>query len=265
MSLIDLTKFSKFDCIKFYDTNHTYKINDVKVSHSVTRFLNLFVPAFDTEAAAQRIAKRNNVDVATVLSEWEDSKNTACLKGTLFHNYVENLLHNKVLPIDQHTILKHFNGDKDKANTLASEIAQLILQFRDFYQYYKDNFIHFKTEYVVGDFEDTLICGTIDNLSVCKKTGNLCIVDYKTNKKFTEKNDYNQYLNAPVSHLENTKLNIYGLQVGMYKYILEKYTNYNVDCIVVWFKETNKEYKLITPPNFSAEIKEMIKYYKTLS
>jgi ATP-dependent exoDNAse (exonuclease V) beta subunit len=261
-TLSDLTKFDIFNRIKFYEKNHTYKIDGELTSSSVTRFLNLFSPPFDRDAIAKNIAKRNNVDLQTVLNEWEYEKDIACLKGTIFHNYIDNYLHNKIIPVNKEEILQFYKGSEPNAQEFMIKIAKLVLQFESFYEYYNKRFIHFKSEFVVGDINDTRICGTIDNLSLCRETDTLFIIDYKTNKKFTEKNSFGKYLTGPVSYLEDTKLNVYGLQLHMYKYIVEKYTDFKVKCLIVWFNENNDTYKLFTPPDLSKEIVSMVDFYK---
>ena len=257
-----LKQFDIFNRIKFYDKNHTYKIDGEITSSSVTRFLNLFTPFFDRDKIALNVAKKNNVDLQTVLNEWEYEKEVACLKGTIFHNYIDNYLHNKIIPVNKTEILEFYKGDETATEAFMIRVAKLILQFEKFYKYYNEKFIHFKSEFVVGDVLDTRICGTIDNLSLCRDTNDLYIVDYKTNKKFTEKNTFGKYLTGPVSYLEDTKMNIYGLQLHMYKYIVEKYTDFKVKCLIVWFNENNDTYKLFTPPDLSQEIVSMIDFYK---
>lgn len=257
-----LSEFDIFKRIKFYSKNHTYKIDNEITSSSVTRFLNLFSPAFDRDAIASNVAKKNNVDTQTVINEWEFEKEIACLKGTIFHNYIDNYLNNKILPLDTVEIEKLCKGDENLANEFYLKIAKLIIQFESFYEYYNERFVHFKSEVVVGDIIDTRICGTIDNLSFCRKTGDIYIIDYKTNKKFTTKNSFGKYLTGPVSHLEDTKMNVYGLQLHMYKYIIEEYTNFKAKCLIVWFNEKNNSYTLFTPPDLSSEIKSMISFYK---
>lgn len=257
-----LKQFDIFNRIKFYGKNHTYKIDGEITSSSVTRFLNLFTPFFDRDKIALNVAKKNNVDLQTVLNEWEYEKEVACLKGTIFHNYIDNYLHNKIIPVNKTEILEFYKGDETATDAFMIRVAKLILQFEKFYKYYNEKFIHFKSEFVVGDISDTRICGTIDNLSLCRETNDLYIVDYKTNKKFTEKNTFGKFLTGPVSYLEDTKMNVYGLQLHMYKYIVEKYTDFKVKCLIVWFNETNDTYKLFTPPDLSEEIINMINCYK---
>ena len=264
-SINGLSTFSEFDIfnrIKFYNKNHIYKIDGTPTSISVTRFLNLFTPVFDRDAKALAVAKRNNVDIQTVIAEWEYEKEIACLRGTILHNYIDNYLHNKIIPISTEEIAKLCNNNEKEIESFMLKIAKLVIQFESFYSYYSDRFTPLKSEFVVGDIEDTQICGTIDNLSLCKREDVVYIIDYKTNKKFTEKNNFNSFLTGPVSYLEDTKLNVYGLQLGMYKYILEKYTSLKVKCLIVWFNENNSSYKLYTPPIFNDEIKLMISHYK---
>jgi len=254
-----LSKFNIFNRIKFYSKNHTYKIDNELTSSSVTRFLNLFTPFFNRDKIAFNIAKKNNVSLQTVLNEWEFEKDVACMKGTIFHNYIDNYLCNKINPLNKEEIITFFKGDEKLTNEFYIKISKLILQFDSFYEYYSKRFVHFRSELVVGDVDDTRICGTIDNLSLCRDTNTLYIIDYKTNKKFTEKNTFGKYLNVPIGH---TKMNVYGLQLHMYKHIVEKYTDFKIKCLIVWFNENNDTYKLFTPPDLTGEIGAMLDFYK---
>lgn len=146
-----LNKFDVFNRIKFYSKNHTYKIDGELTSSSVTRFLNLFSPPFDRDAIASNVAKRNNVSLQTVLDEWEYEKDVACMKGTIFHNYIDNYLSNKINPLNKEEILSYFKNDETKANEFYLKISKLIIQFESFYEYYSKNFIYFKSEFVVGE------------------------------------------------------------------------------------------------------------------
>ena len=262
----DISVFEVFNSIKFYSRDHTYKINDVVTPLSVTRFLNIFSPYFDTKQRAQKTALKQNIDVQTVLREWDYEKEVACFKGTILHNYIDNFLNKKILPLNKEEIDLFFKQKQKELNIkddFILKIAKLIIQFKSFYNnFYKNRFIHFKSEYVVGDVDDTMICGTIDNLSVCKESNTLYILDYKTNKKFTTINNYNTYLNYPVNALQDTKLNIYSLQLSMYGYILQKYTNLTPKYILVWFNEENDTYKLYDGIDYTLEIKSMIDHYK---
>lgn len=47
------------------------------------------------------------------------------------------------------------------------------------------------------------------------------IWDYKTNKKLTTENKYQNLLN-PLFDLSESDINIYSLQLSLYKYIIEK-------------------------------------------
>jgi ATP-dependent exoDNAse (exonuclease V) beta subunit len=259
----DITCFEVFNSIKFHSKDHTYKVNGEVTPLSCTRFLNLFVPEFDRDNIAKQVAKRNNVHVDQVISEWTFEKDVACFKGTLLHNYIDNYLNKKIMPLDKNSVNKFFNNDELRANEFLCKVAKLILQFHKFYEeYYRDNFIYLKSEFVVGDVEDTNICGTIDNLSICKQTNKLFIIDYKTNKKIDNKTKYTNLLKCPIQHLENTKYNIYNLQTSFYRHIIEKYTSIPTDSFVVWFNENNDSYKIIKQQDMISNVVDMINYYK---
>lgn len=257
----DVSIFDVFEPIKFYGKDHTYKINGEKCPLSVTRFLGLFTPYFDRDKIAANVAAKQGVDTNSVINQWEFEKDIACLRGTLFHNYIDNYLNKKIIPLDKQSV-SNLISQEEEQTTFYTNLARIILQFKSFYEYYNKRFIHLKSEFAVGDMSDTRICGTIDNLSLCRTTGELYIIDYKTNKKYDKKSSFKNTLKYPVQHLEDCKHSIYSLQLNMYRYIIEKYTNIPCKGLVVWFNEKNEECELHPTLELQNEIKLMVDHYK---
>ena len=71
------------------------------------------------------------------------------------------------------------------------------------------------------------------------------IWDNKTNKKFTAENK-NQNLLSRLSILEDCDLEIYSLQLELYKQIIERNTSIKLGkSYVVWFSHNNEKYEVI--------------------
>lgn len=259
-----LDTFQKFNRIKFYEAGHKYLIDGKEAPLSVTRLIGLFSPIFEREKIAKNIARSSKQDVSVILNKWEYEKDLACAKGNIFHNYVDNYLANKVCNIDfteAHSII-----DKPLDRIYFYEtVDKLKIQFDDFYHnFYKNKFLHLKSEFVVGDLDDTNICGTIDNLSINKETGNLTILDYKTNKKIDTTSKYNSSFAPPIDHIPHCKLATYSLQIGIYKYIIEKHTSFKVDTgYIVWFNENNDTYQIFNTLDLDKDVCSVFNCYSS--
>jgi ATP-dependent exoDNAse (exonuclease V) beta subunit len=92
----------------------------------------------------------------------------------------------------------------------------------------------------------------MDNLSFNKKTNELVIFDYKTNKKINRISKYKNKLLSPLEHLDDCEYNKYTLQIWLYKLILERNTPFSIgDSYILWF--SNEGYEQIKIPNFRKE------------
>jgi hypothetical protein len=116
----------------------------------------------------------------------------------------------------------------------------------NFYNDTKDYILPVKNEFVVGDLEDTRICGMLDMLAYNTQTEKYEIYDFKTNKRFSMVSEFEKQLQPPVQHLDECEFNIYSLQLSLYKMFIQKYTKIDIDKLkVVWFSVNNENYKII--------------------
>jgi ATP-dependent exoDNAse (exonuclease V) beta subunit len=115
-----------------------------------------------------------------------------------------------------------------------TDMAMLINNFMNFYDWWKKDYILLKTEFVIGD-KEKMVCGTIDNLSYNRKTKQLAIFDYKTNKEIKKSNPRNETLLEPFTHLQNCEIVKYSFQIWLYKLIIERNSPFEVETgYVVW-------------------------------
>jgi hypothetical protein len=251
-TILELSVFNK---IKYFDEPHKYFIND-RMLTSATQFIGQFKPKFETERIAEEYARKRKLNVDDVIADWDLKRDTSTVKGSAVHNYAENWWNNKVFPYDGTVATRQFGHD-----IIKESYDKCVNMFHQFYLDASQNLIPVKMELVVGD-EDYGIGGMVDCLFYNKKSGNLEIWDYKTNKAITEKNDYGNKFKKPVSHLDVCEVNTYSLQLSLYKHIIEKNTNLKLgDCYLIWLTEKNDKYKVIKCKDLSAEIKLMLDFH----
>jgi hypothetical protein len=235
MNLQDLVTLEKsFEGIVFSEKDHSYLINNELATYSVTQILKKYDKPFESRKMASIVAKRQGVLVEDILNLWEFKKEFACLKGTLFHLYVENFLQKKKNPLDKtsiHNFIRKY-PDYVSEDVFYGDMARYISNFLEFYEGWKEDHILVRPELVVGD-KVTKICGCIDNLSYNFKTGELVIFDYKSNKEI--KDEGKEYLLGLLGHLKSCNLVKYSLQLNLYSAIIERNTPFKINgSKIVW-------------------------------
>ena len=239
-----------FDDFKFFEKDHHYEYKGKRVGISVTRFIEDFTNEFDAETIAERVAIKEDKTIQQVLDEWEYKNKFACEKGSNCHYFVQ-LCWNKE-PWDIHKYM----FDNSEEYDLAVRLIQK--QARSFYNDYKDRLEHLADEFVVGSYEYD-IASAVDHLFINKATGGLVMVDYKTNSDIHKNERYAKNMKVPLTHLKDTTLNHYFIQLSIYKYLIEYYTNLTIDeWFIVWFSENNETYQIIEVPYLEKEVKNIL-------
>jgi hypothetical protein len=254
-----LKELSVFNRITFIEKTHSYLIDGMPSNKlSVTRLLKKFKKEFDKEAAATRVAKRMRVSTKQVLADWELNNLYSTTLGSMLHKYIENFYSNKRIEFEG-----TFKGlGYDEKKRIAANLPKLIEYFQNFYQDYR-HLLCVKTEIVLGDIEDTRICGMSDLLCYNTNTDQLEILDFKTNKKMESKSKYGDLL-YPFDDMSEGEINEYTIQLNTYKYFIEKYTQLKVDKMkIVWFNAENKNYKVYELDNIQNKINIMFNQAKS--
>jgi ATP-dependent exoDNAse (exonuclease V) beta subunit len=238
---------NSFSDILFLEKNHKYTIAGEPAKMSVSQLIKNYEKPFDSQKAASYVSQRDGFSVEEILNQWEFSKDYSCHKGSEFHKYVENYFNRKQTSLDRDSINLFFQKRKEfktdnSVDLYYREIALLIRNFINFYNWWKQEHILIKPEFVIGDRESG-ICGTIDNLSYNFKTKELVIFDYKTNKEIKRNNPRKETLLNELSHLQQCEFAKYSLQLSLYSTIIEKVTSLKVPkSYIVWVNgETNYE------------------------
>ena len=251
----ELKVFNKFT---FFEKDHHYECNGKKVGISVTRLIEEYSNPFDQQAIAEKVAIRDNKSVSEVLEEWEYKNKFACEKGSICHLYAQNLWASTI------TLENDFHG----STALKNACESIHKQAENFYNDFKDKFTHIKDEQLVGS-EEYDICSAIDHLFL-DENGNVWLIDYKTNSILKGYNDdeknrrYTKKMLIPLQNIKDDSLNHYYLQLSIYKYLIEKYTNIKIyKTMIVYMSENIENYELIETPYLMKEVKKILELRRT--
>lgn len=247
-----------FDKFSFFEEDHHYECNGKRVGISVTRLIEEYSNPFDQQAIAEKVALRDNKSVSEVLEEWEYKNKFACEKGSTCHNYSQSLWSKE--PYDVSIF--------DNSIEYVSAIHKIQRQATNFYHDFKDKFTHIQDEQLVGS-EEYNICSAVDHLFL-DKDGNVWLIDYKTNSILKGYNDdeknrrYTKKMLIPLQNIKDDSLNHYYLQLSIYKYMIEKYTNIKIyKTMIVYMSENIENYELIETPYLEKETKEILELRRT--
>ena len=239
-----------FDKFTFFEEDHHYECNRKKVGISVTKLIEEYSNPFNQQAIAENVALRDNKDVTQVLQEWEHKNKFACEKGHFGHEFAQSLWSNAFYQEN----IKHC------LEAVKIPLESIKQQAINFYNDFKEKFIHIQDEQLVGS-EEYDICSAVDHLFL-DKNGNVWLIDYKTNSILKGYNDdeknrrYTKKMLIPLQNINDDSLNHYYLQLSIYKYLIEKYTNIKIyKTIIVYMSENIKDYELIETPYLENEVK----------
>jgi ATP-dependent exoDNAse (exonuclease V) beta subunit len=173
---------------------------------SVTTFIQKFHKPFETEFWSKKKAEEAGIPQEWILNEWKQKNDYANDIGTQTHNWIEDYFNEiwKPLPSNEDVIHRINKFNKVYAKKLH-KLEPLKFEVRVFSKKWK-------------------IAGMIDSLFIYK--GKIYILDWKTNKQFTddnhEKGRYEKLL-EPFQDYWKNHLNEYSIQLSMYALILEEW------------------------------------------
>ena len=234
----------------FYEDGHYYTYKDKPVGISATRLIEEYANEFNQEEIAERVAIKENKTIQQVLDEWKYKNDFACNKGTTIHNYVQSL----------------FSGNGyelylfDDSDEYKNAIIKCKKQAQNFWKDYKDQLEHVADEYIIGSSEYDF-ASACDHLFINKLTGGFVLVDYKTNAYLSghNKKAYSKQMKVPLNHLNDDSLHHYYIQLSMYKFIIEKYTNLKIDeMFIVYMSENIDNYEIIEIPYLKDEVEKIL-------
>lgn len=207
MKEIILEKLKEFNDpdFKFDPLLHKYTYHD-DVFQSVTQFVGQFHIPFDTESKSKKKAEETGFDQELIKAEWSETNRYANEIGTFTHDWIEKY-YKKIwqpLPINPNMIHRINKFNKIHSKQLH-KLEPLAFELKVFSKKWKK-------------------AGTIDALFM--KDGKIFILDYKTNKKFTDDKHPDgkwQKLLHPFDSFYKNHHNEYSIQLSMYASILEEW------------------------------------------
>ena len=243
-----------FKDFKFFEKDHHYEFKGKRVGISVTSLISQYENEFDKYNIAGMVATRDKKDITQVLKEWQYKADFACRKGSTCHEFAQSRWSKEPYELDKF----------DESEKYLNAVLRIQKQAVNFYEDYKDVFVHIADELIIGS-EEFDIASAVDHLFYNKLTGGLVLVDYKTNSILKGYNDdgkntkYAKKMKVPLNHIKDITLNHYYLQLSIYKYLIEKYTSLKVDeMFIVYFTENNDNYEIIEIPYLEKEVKQIL-------
>ena len=262
---------SEFDDLEFIEDGHKYFLHGQEILHSVSGIGHRFIrEPFDEKAQAQRYAQRHGETAEHWIRQWRCNSFRATTLGTKTHEFGESLGYLKAghPELIRPWIKAQYN---ETFNFLAplhpkeEAVVKFINELPDSYHlvlnetkvYSQKNPNHSKNL-------KELICGTFDMLYYYDGDGDdqqagFVVLDYKTNaclqSEFNRK--FHRTLLPPFDDMIEEDLSLYTIQLSLYALMLEDIGINVIDRKIVWL--TNEgEYELISVPDVSAELREVI-------
>jgi hypothetical protein len=269
--------FTAFNDVTYHDEPHKYYV-DGKQLISVTTLLGKYEIPFNEEYWSGVKSKEYDIPKSEILHLWKYINKIGTERGSIIHDYAENLFLNKVFPYPKQRIVNMFGNDPIWDSYLKSK-----KHVDKFYRISQGKLIPVKTELVVFDREYG-IGGMVDLLFWNVKDQEFQIWDWKTNKEFTgwhpkgyvDKETGDVYKEHTYTHktegkenytgvlgfLKKNDMNHYSLQLGTYKHIIEKNTGIKLgQSHLVWVSHTQKDFYAIKTLDHSMYVEKMINDY----
>ena len=204
--------------LKFTAENHKYEtVNDpTKKWVSATGILKVLTEPFDQKAVATKSSKNKRSKWFGLTSEriieiWTKEAKRATDLGSWYHDQRETdlLACSTVQREGLDLSIVHPILDGDIKFAPDQQVVPGI---------YPEHFVYLKS---------ALICGQADRVEVVGNTVN--VYDYKTNKKmrepYTSWNGVTKKMLGPLSHIDDSDLMHYALQLSIYMYIILKHNH----------------------------------------
>lgn len=240
-STVSTELLTRFNDLTYYDVPHKYLLKG-KDLLSVTTMLGKYHEPFEEEYWSDYKAKEYNLTQDEVKRAWRFINKKGTMKGSIIHDYGENLLLNKIFDYPKTEILAEFGFDPIKVeyDITKNHVDKFCADT-------KNKLIPVTTEIVMYD-EESLVAGMADLIFWNVKAQEFQIWDWKTNKKFAKSED--RKLTDTLYMLDDCEWEVYSLQLEAYKYILERNTGFKFGkSYLVWVSHNNPTYEIIEAKN----------------
>lgn len=242
------------DEITFDEKQHSYTsfINGQVIKYlSGTSFIHKFFPQFDPDGSILiRCAEREGITPEEMKKRWKNKGDIAAKFGTKIHETIEDVLRGDML--------RNKPGNIRERNTMetATKLANKI----------KDRAELIGIERIVFD-PSIKIAGTMDLYIRSKSTGELWILDHKTNARIDKENKYNEFGLDPIKHISNVNYSHYTLQLNLYENLLKRsgWVNSNETVKKAIFHIHELGVTTYQLDNWQNEINQMILSYQSIT
>lgn len=224
-----------FSQITFDNKTHTYR-HGTQTLLSVTSVIDRLKPPFDKDGISARLAEKEGRDQAEILKEWERSGEESRDKGTRVHGYIEDVLDGKIDPT-----MRAINDRIPEMDAFDEAWRRMVGGL---------NVKTIEKEKIVGDCNFG-VAGRCD--AILEFSGNPCIFDWKTGKKFDEFNHYEKLL-PPFDSEDNCHLNAYSIQVSLYRLMIERNTPMRMGDPYILHLRSNGSFHLYRAKDYRARI-----------
>lgn len=170
---------------------------------SVTTFIQSGFEAFDAPAAAARVAEHAGAPAADILAAWKLKGSLACALGTRVHAMAESVLKGEPITVAP---------ESPRERGIMSAAWEYCNQLLESHDVIATELIVFSPRYKIA--------GQIDAALRDRRDGKIRLVDWKTNEKLDKGAYKGKTALHPISHLCDTKMSRYELQLSTYEAIL---------------------------------------------
>lgn len=242
--------------IHFYPEKHIYTFDTLQLT-PVSTVISQWFSKFDANMAAERKATPSHPK-EQLIEEWDCNGTRARFTGTLMHSQIEQSLLGKI-PKECDSFSYHGNYMNVEETICISKELQ---QFRQFIN--EQHPIPYRTEWHICD-EEHRLAGTIDFLTL-NANGQFIMFDWKRSNKIISEdnlggyklhstNNYGRRAFNELSHLYDTSYTHYCLQQNLYRYMLHKHYDIEVEKMyLVILHKANKTYHCVEVPPLDEEI-----------
>lgn len=204
---------------QFSEAGHSYTIQETgQKLVSVTTLLKQFTPAFNAPAMAQRMIDKQKpaylgMSAKAILNQWKAKTDQTSQEGTLLHAYCEAYPATKGYG---------FNPQLLRTFEMTKQVDKIFPKLLERFELVESEKMVFSAR--LG------LSGMIDLLMRDPANGQMIIIDWKTNSKdLTDEVAAFGDMLEPIGHLANADTVQYGLQLELYRKILEE-EKYYPDC-----------------------------------
>lgn len=230
-----------FQKLKFVEDTHTYTVDGKKIP-STSSLIKQFYEQFDAQRVSFSMSKGDVVKQQKLLSQWENKRDSAAIRGTDIHNFAENYVKQGF----------KYTARSFQTNTIQK---QAVINFwNNLPDYYIPIFTELQMYHPVYGY-----AGTSDFELGDTRDNSLVIGDYKTNENLFK--SYGKTMLRPFTMLDDTPYNHYQIQFSYYQILLEQ-LGYKVSArMLVWLKHDGT-HEVFYTTDYSKVLKKHFEYDK---